>query len=74
MCIIWHYKVIQLYNKTISLFRSVFGPKRLQKRLSSESSESEGELEKGSLKRKHSEVSGDVKTATDVLVEVSTQC
>ena len=56
-------------------FRSVFGQKRLEKRLESESSDSDEDVSKGKLKRQHPEKESEkTNKATDLLVEVCFSC
>ena len=53
-------------------FRSVFGQKRVEKRLESDSSDSDEGVSEGKLKRQHPEKELEkTNKATDVLVEVS---
>ena len=56
-------------------FRSVFGQKRLEKRLESESSDSDEDVNKEKLKRQHPEKELEkTNKATDLLVEVCFSC
>ena len=59
------------YGIFLYIFRTVFGRKKIEKRLESDSSDSDDEGSKGNLKRQHPE--NDVEQAgkaTDLLVEV----